>query len=92
MRYLITGATGFIGKKLVNDLLKNDQNKIIILSRSRKKAEKIFGIKINCQDSSNKNKATLWLFVILFAVYFFFSVAQINYQSLAVEKCGQLKI
>lgn len=60
MRYLITGATGFIGKKLVNDLLKNDQNKIIILSRSRKKAEKIFGRKVwaieNLDEIKNDEK------------------------------------
>lgn len=43
--YLITGATGFIGTKLVENLLAN-QNQITILSRNKNRAEKIFGKKV----------------------------------------------
>jgi uncharacterized protein (TIGR01777 family) len=42
MSYLITGGTGFVGKKLIANLLQNQQ-KIIVLTRSKNKAEKLFG-------------------------------------------------
>lgn len=40
MKYLITGATGFLGKHLVNDILKDGANEVWILSRSDRKSSK----------------------------------------------------
>jgi dTDP-6-deoxy-L-talose 4-dehydrogenase (NAD+) len=38
MKFLITGATGFIGNHLINELLKNPKNQVIATSRDIKKA------------------------------------------------------
>lgn len=45
MSYLITGATGFVGKRLIANLLQNQQ-KIIVLTRSKNKAERLFGNRV----------------------------------------------
>ncbi|MES2678217.1 MAG: TIGR01777 family oxidoreductase [Pseudomonadota bacterium] len=59
MSYLITGATGFVGKKLIANLLQNQQ-KIIVLTRSKSKAEKLFGNQVrvieNLTEISNSEK------------------------------------
>lgn len=38
LKILVTGATGFIGNHLIEELLKDDKNKIIATSRNHKKA------------------------------------------------------
>jgi uncharacterized protein (TIGR01777 family) len=45
MKYLITGGTGFVGKKLIGNLLES-KSEIIVLGRSKTKIEKIFGSKV----------------------------------------------
>ena len=40
MRYLITGATGFIGQKLIEELMLNGHDDIHILTRNTKKSKK----------------------------------------------------
>ncbi len=59
MSYLITGGTGFVGKKLIANLVQNQQ-KIIVLTRSKNKAEKLFGSKVraveNLAEISNSEK------------------------------------
>lgn len=40
---LVTGATGLIGSNLCNELLKNPGIKVVALSRSREKLERVFG-------------------------------------------------
>lgn len=59
MRIAITGATGLIGKKLVNKLLE-DGNKIVVLSRSASNAKKIFPEKVEVLqwDSQNEHSIT----------------------------------
>ena len=39
MNFLIAGATGLIGQKLVNNLLKDKSNHIIVLTRNEDKAK-----------------------------------------------------
>ena len=39
MKYLITGGAGFIGTKLIEELLKNKKNKIYIIDKSSKISE-----------------------------------------------------
>ena len=41
MKILITGATGFIGNHLINELLKDTKNQIIATSRDIKKAKNL---------------------------------------------------
>lgn len=41
MKYLITGGTGFIGKRLCSKLI-SDGNEVVILSRSLEKVEKLY--------------------------------------------------
>lgn len=48
--YLITGGTGFVGQKLVNDLLQQKQ-KIIVLTRSQNKAQELFGDKVRAVEN-----------------------------------------
>ena len=59
MSYLITGGTGFVGKKLIANLLQNQQE-IIVLTRKKNKAEKLFGSKVrvveNLAEISNSQK------------------------------------
>ena len=59
MSYLITGGTGFVGKKLIANLVQNQQ-KIIVFTRSKNKAEKLFGSKVravqNLAEISNSEK------------------------------------
>ena len=59
MSYLITGGTGFVGKKLIANLVQNQQ-KIIVLTRSKNKAKKLFGSKVraveNLAEISNSEK------------------------------------
>ena len=59
MKIAITGATGLIGKKLVNKLLEGG-NQIVVLSRSASKAKKIFPEKVEALqwDSQIENSIT----------------------------------
>ncbi len=43
----ITGATGFVGKNLIFDLIKSKKYHINIITRNKLKAKKIFGNKVN---------------------------------------------
>ncbi len=45
MKYFITGGTGFIGKQLIEDLL-DQQAEVIVLTRDKTKAAKMFGDKV----------------------------------------------
>ena len=47
MNYLITGATGLIGKKLVMKLTNNSNNTVTVLTRSVNKAAQLFS-KVHC--------------------------------------------
>lgn len=63
MKILVTGATGFIGNHLINELLKDNRNKIIATSRSIDKA-KTFNW-FNCveyvpYDLENESKSNLF--------------------------------
>ncbi|MFT7088113.1 MAG: hypothetical protein ACJAZX_001568 [Rickettsiales bacterium] len=45
MKYLITGGTGFVGQKLIANLI-NSKQEIIVLGREKSKIEKIFNSKV----------------------------------------------
>ncbi len=49
MRYLVTGATGFIGNRLVEQLLKNG-NEVHVLARSKEKVSQLYGDKVTFFD------------------------------------------
>ncbi len=51
MKCLVTGATGFIGNRLVEELLKLG-NEVLILARSKEKANKMFGNRVAFFDGS----------------------------------------
>ena len=51
MRCLVTGATGFIGNRLVEELLKLG-NEVHILARSKQKASQMFGGRVTFFDGS----------------------------------------
>lgn len=61
MKILVTGATGFIGNHLINELLKNDSNEIIATSRNLTKIKKfdwfnkVIFIPYDLDECSNKN-------------------------------------
>ena len=47
--YLVTGATGYIGKRLVDYLVKNNNDSIVALSKSKKNIQSSTNLKIvNC--------------------------------------------
>lgn len=50
MNYLITGGTGFVGQKLITNLLESNQQ-IIVLGRDKKKVEKVFQGKVRAVSS-----------------------------------------
>ena len=61
MNILVTGATGFIGRHLVEELSKSSDNDIFCLTRNPKKAERLkqFGVKFiyaDTTDSDSLNK------------------------------------
>ncbi|BDA77405.1 dihydroflavonol-4-reductase [Leptospira kobayashii] len=47
MKILVTGATGMVGANIVSELLKSGGDKVSILARSKKKAEKLFPKNVN---------------------------------------------
>ena len=50
MHYLITGGTGFVGKKLITNLLQSKQQ-ITVLSRDKNKVEKLFLDKVRAVEN-----------------------------------------
>lgn len=56
MKIAISGATGLIGKKLVDEFIKRN-DKVMVLTRSIQKAKKVFGEKVNYIEwSKNLNE------------------------------------
>ncbi|MDA9591962.1 NAD-dependent epimerase/dehydratase family protein, partial [Pelagibacteraceae bacterium] len=53
--YLVTGATGYIGKRLVDYLVKNNNDSIVALSKSKKNIQSSTNLKIvNCDLAKSK--------------------------------------
>ena len=61
---LITGATGFIGQSLCRELLEYGHN-IFVLTRKRKKAEKIFGSQVNIITNLDELESGIKLYSII---------------------------
>jgi uncharacterized protein (TIGR01777 family) len=55
MKILITGATGFVGQKLVKELLQKG-NEVNVLTRDTSKASQLLGNKINSYEWSDTNQ------------------------------------
>ena len=53
--YLVTGATGYIGKRLVDYLVKNNNDSIVALSKSKNNFQSYTNLKnVNCDLVKSK--------------------------------------